>query len=110
MLNWWTTVLKLLVDDNATTRHQVSQLISKIMPTRRVGCYTPMFHIFFYTFDRIMSNDYPGLAIVAFFYWSIAFSSKSDHTMDETDVSKSLMYNQLFVLSYLFHLGFQQMH
>ncbi|KAI4501053.1 hypothetical protein M0802_003856 [Mischocyttarus mexicanus] len=86
MLEWWTTVLQLLVDDNVEVRRDASRLVCKIESNGALECVTSMIQIFFEQFCDIVGSNYPSIAVVALFCWGISLCGEMNYEMDETDV------------------------
>ncbi|XP_070171191.1 tRNA (32-2'-O)-methyltransferase regulator THADA isoform X2 [Polyergus mexicanus] len=86
ILDWWTMLLQLLVDDNADVRHEASKLICKIKPRNELVCIESTLLIFFQKFNKIVAKKYPAIALSALFCWSISLLGDADYEMDETDV------------------------
>ncbi|EFN66762.1 Thyroid adenoma-associated protein [Camponotus floridanus] len=86
ILDWWTMLLQLLVDDNASIRHEASKLICKIEPCNELECIESILPIFFQKFNETVANKCPEIAISALFCWSISLLGDADYEMDETDV------------------------
>ncbi|XP_066602725.1 tRNA (32-2'-O)-methyltransferase regulator THADA isoform X2 [Prorops nasuta] len=85
ILDWWTTLLKLLIDDNHEIRQKASQIICKIEPTNELMCFKITVEKFFEIFYKVLKSC-PGLMCAALFYWSISLSDDAEYEMDETDV------------------------
>lgn len=88
MLDWWTTLLQLLVNDNVEIRREASTLICKIEPSNEVECIERMLSIFFQKFNKIVVDKCPEIAISAVFCWSVSLLGDINYEMDETDVSE----------------------
>ncbi|XP_043666118.1 thyroid adenoma-associated protein [Vespula pensylvanica] len=86
LLEWWTTVLQLLVDDNLEVRKEASRLVCKIESNGALECVSAMVQTFFEQFYNIVGTKYPSVAVVALFCWGISLSGNMDYEMDETDV------------------------
>ncbi|XP_076752598.1 thyroid adenoma-associated protein homolog [Xylocopa sonorina] len=82
-VQWWTTVLQLLLDNNPEVRYE-AYLILKYVP---VNCtmILPHTNLLLSKFSKINSN-HPEFVCVVYFYWSIALLDDADYEMDETDV------------------------
>ncbi|XP_076629490.1 thyroid adenoma-associated protein homolog isoform X1 [Colletes latitarsis] len=88
-IQWWTTVLQLLLDNNSDVRHETCMLIDHIP----INCslsndnyeflYTNMLLEKFY--QCIHKKD-PELFCIVLFYWGISLLDDTDYKMDETDV------------------------
>jgi len=87
-LDWWTMLLQLLVNDNANIRREASELVCKIEPCNELECIESTLPIFFQKFNETIVSKYPGIAIVALFYWSGSSFGDVFTTLDETEVSK----------------------
>lgn len=92
ILDWWTMLLQLLVDDNAGIRHEASKLICKIEPCNELECIESILPVFFRKFNETVANKCPGIAISALFCWSISLLGDANYEMDETDVSEYSSY------------------
>ncbi|XP_035729863.1 thyroid adenoma-associated protein-like isoform X2 [Vespa mandarinia] len=86
LLEWWTTVLQLLVDDNMEVRREASRLVCKIESNGALECVSAMIQTFFEQFYNIVGTKYPSVAVVALFCWGTSLSGNMDYEMDETDV------------------------
>lgn len=87
MLDWWTIMLQLLIDDNADIRREASKLICRIKPRNELECIESTLSAFFRKFNETVADKYPEVAISALFCWSISLLGETDYEMDETDVS-----------------------
>ncbi|XP_015126019.1 thyroid adenoma-associated protein homolog [Diachasma alloeum] len=83
-LNWWTTLLNLLVDDSNQVRKLASIALSKVPPESEVKCDSHSLELFFYKFSKIWSGE-GGLLFAAYFVWSLALA-EGDYEMDDSDV------------------------
>ncbi|XP_012278910.1 thyroid adenoma-associated protein homolog isoform X2 [Orussus abietinus] len=84
LLNWWTMLLNLLIDDNNEVRENASLTICKIGSECKLKCKAITMEIFFTKFmDLLIHRE---LVPVAFFVWSMTLSGDADYEMDETDV------------------------
>lgn len=87
MLDWWTMMLQLLIDDNADIRQEASKLICRINPCNELACIESTLPVFFQKFNETVADKYPEIAIGALFCWSVCLLGETDYEMDETDVS-----------------------
>ncbi|XP_036143447.1 thyroid adenoma-associated protein isoform X3 [Monomorium pharaonis] len=85
ILDWWTMLLQLLVDDNAEVRRDASKLICKLKSCNQLECLEKTLLIFFQNFNEMVADKYPGIAIGVLFCWSVSLG-ETDYEMDETDV------------------------
>ncbi|XP_014468567.1 PREDICTED: thyroid adenoma-associated protein isoform X2 [Dinoponera quadriceps] len=86
VLDWWTMILQLLVDDNMDIRREACKLICNIEPSNELECIEKMLPVFFRKFNDIIADKCPEIAISAFFCWSVSLLGDTDYEMDETDV------------------------
>lgn len=84
-MDWWTTVLNLLVDDNSEVRKLAAIAIAKVEPINETKCNSSSLKIFFKKFSKRF-YDYAGSAFAAYFLWSLELSG-DNYEMDESDVS-----------------------
>ncbi|XP_043284678.1 thyroid adenoma-associated protein homolog [Venturia canescens] len=96
LLDWWTTLLNLLVDDNIQVRNNASQVLRKLNdPPTQLECISSMINHFFYTFSSYMANK-QAVAFAALFTWATALSGDGDHQMDESDVFNKCYNYEIF--------------
>lgn len=86
LLEWWTAVLQLLVDDNVEIRRETSRLVCKIESNGALECVSAMIQTFFEEFYNVVGTKYPGVALVALFCWGVSLCGSMDYEMDETDI------------------------
>nr|XP_012233310.1 PREDICTED: thyroid adenoma-associated protein isoform X1 [Linepithema humile] len=86
MLDWWTMMLQLLIDDNADIRQEASKLICRIKPCNELECIESTLPVFFQKFNATVADKYPEIAISALLCWSVCLLGETDYEMDETDV------------------------
>ncbi|XP_011644648.1 thyroid adenoma-associated protein homolog [Pogonomyrmex barbatus] len=86
ILDLWTVLLQLLLDDNADIRHEASKLLCRIKPCNELRCIQETLSIFFQIFGEMVADKHPEIAISALFCWSISLFGDTDYEMDETDV------------------------
>jgi len=88
-------LLQLLVNDNADIRRKASELVCKIEPCNELECIEGTLPVFFQKFSETITGKYPGIAIVALFYWSVpSFEDIFDTSLDEIEVSKHNKYKK----------------
>lgn len=85
LLNWWTTVLNLLIDDNTEVRKLAAIAISKIEPVNQLKCNSSSLKLFFNKFSKCFYDEGSSM-FAAYFVWSLNLSD-DDYEMDESDVS-----------------------
>ncbi|XP_063979091.1 tRNA (32-2'-O)-methyltransferase regulator THADA [Diachasmimorpha longicaudata] len=83
-LNWWTTLLNLLVDDNNQVRKLASIALSKVPLESEVKCDSHSLKLFFDKFSKIWTDE-GELLFAAYFVWSLALA-EGDYEMDDSDV------------------------
>lgn len=88
LLDWWTILLKLLVDDNSQVRSMALLALSKIESSDKVtkNSKEPL-EILFEKFFSCILDDSAKFA--AYFVWSLSLS-ENDFEMDDSDVSIKL--------------------
>ncbi|OXU19645.1 hypothetical protein TSAR_015763 [Trichomalopsis sarcophagae] len=92
ILNWWTTVLNLLYDDNAEIRRNAAEMACRLPPESRLMSHVIMTDTFFGKFTSVVGQNLEAL-VAAFFVWSITSAAVVLEEMDETDVfNKSCNY------------------
>ncbi|KAK0096584.1 hypothetical protein PV326_005045 [Microctonus aethiopoides] len=84
LLDWWTIVLRLLVDDSAEIRSLASIVVCKMEPLCDNNCVTIPLYQFFYKFSKKFYDDRCA-RFAAYFYWSLSLSG-DDYQMDDSDV------------------------
>ncbi|XP_076246897.1 thyroid adenoma-associated protein homolog isoform X2 [Calliopsis andreniformis] len=85
-VQWWTTVLQLLLDNNPEVRHEALTLIEHI-PIDCLLNKTPSYiNLFLTKFYAYMCNKDPEFICVVLFCWSISLQKDTVYEMDETDV------------------------
>ncbi|XP_076685887.1 thyroid adenoma-associated protein homolog [Andrena cerasifolii] len=85
-VQWWTTVLQLLMDNNPEVRDQASALIALIHEDgSRVNASSDL-NIFLAKAHSYVGKGDPGLFCVMLFYWGVSLLDQADYEMDETDV------------------------
>ncbi|XP_044579181.1 thyroid adenoma-associated protein homolog [Cotesia glomerata] len=84
LLDWWTILLKLLVDDNSQVRSMALLALSKIESSDKVikNSKEPL-EILFEKFFNCILDD--GAKFAAYFVWSLSLS-ENDFEMDDSDV------------------------
>lgn len=87
-VQWWTTMLQLLLDNNSEVRHEASMLIETIPVDCTKHTNTTCTDLLVSKFYKTMHNSNPELICTVLFYWSIALIDDLDYEMDETDVSR----------------------
>ncbi|TGZ53696.1 Thyroid adenoma-associated protein [Temnothorax longispinosus] len=86
VLDWWTMLLQLLVDDNADIRRDASKLLYRLKRCDELECIEKTLSVFFQSFNEMVADEYPEIAISALFCWSVSLFGDTDYEMDETDV------------------------
>ncbi|XP_025991728.1 thyroid adenoma-associated protein isoform X2 [Solenopsis invicta] len=86
VLDWWTMLLQLLIDDSANVRRDASKLICKLKRCNELECLEKTLSEFFQIFSEMIADNYPGIALCVLFCWSVALLGDTDYEMDETDV------------------------
>ncbi|XP_034943611.1 thyroid adenoma-associated protein homolog [Chelonus insularis] len=84
LLDWWTTLLNLLVDDNAEVREMGLLALSNLKVLKNDESYIEPLEMFFETFFNTFDNESDTL-FAAYFFWSTSLSD-NDFEMDESDV------------------------
>nr|XP_012149021.1 PREDICTED: thyroid adenoma-associated protein homolog [Megachile rotundata] len=84
-IQWWTTVLQLLLDNNFEVRREAATLIDAIPIDCILSTNTSYVNLFLSKFCKSMHSD-PELICTVLFYWGVALMDDSDYEMDETDV------------------------
>lgn len=87
-IQWWTTVLQLLVDNNSEVRQKAFMLIDHIPIHYSLPNEFSYLNLFLEKFYECMHNKESELLCVLLFYWGISLLDDADYEMDETDVSK----------------------
>ncbi|XP_017767432.1 PREDICTED: thyroid adenoma-associated protein homolog [Eufriesea mexicana] len=86
-VQWWTTVLQLLLDNNSETRRQACLLIDHVpvhcTMTNNYSYPNLLLSKFFYC---NINNKHAEFLCIVFFYWGIALLDDTDYEMDDTDV------------------------
>ncbi|XP_011297107.1 thyroid adenoma-associated protein homolog [Fopius arisanus] len=83
-LDWWTTLLNLLVDDNSRVRKLAAIALSKVHPESEPKCDSHSLKLFFDKFSSIL-RDQGSVRFAAYFVWSLALA-EGDYEMDDSDV------------------------
>ncbi|KAL0130897.1 hypothetical protein PUN28_002477 [Cardiocondyla obscurior] len=86
VLDWWTVLLQLIVDDNVDIRRDAFKLVCRLEMSNDLECIEKILLTFFHNFNQMVANKYPGIALGALFCWSISLLGDMDHEMDENDV------------------------
>ncbi|KYN05760.1 Thyroid adenoma-associated protein [Cyphomyrmex costatus] len=86
VLDWWTMLLQLLVDDNANVRHDASKVICKLEPCNKLECFKQTLLVFFYKFKKMVADKYPKIAIGVLFCWSVSLLGDMNYEMDDNEV------------------------
>ncbi|XP_031835838.1 thyroid adenoma-associated protein homolog [Nomia melanderi] len=84
-VQWWTTVLQLLLDNNSEVRRQAFELVKSI----QVNCSLPSesgVDLFLIKFYEYMHRKNPELLCAVLFYWSTSLLDDVEYEMDDTDV------------------------
>ena len=88
ILDWWTTLLHLLLDDNFTVRQTASQVVYEIeSKNKNVECHFGVMRRFFQNFLNSVGQNNPPAGLAALFTWSITLMEDEEFEMDDTDVS-----------------------
>lgn len=85
ILNWWTTLMQLLYDDNSEVRFNAAQIICKILPETKLYCETIITDTFFVKFVSTVRDAVEAVA-AACFCWSMKSAAVVLEEMDDTDV------------------------
>ncbi|XP_017883798.1 thyroid adenoma-associated protein homolog [Ceratina calcarata] len=88
-IQWWTTLLQLLLDNNSKVRHEAFLLLDRV-PVHPKIVNSPLKS----NIDLLLSkfhecnihNKDPEFICIVLFYWSIALINDADYEMDDTDV------------------------
>ena len=84
-MEWWTTLLFLLYDDNLQVRVNAANIVSKINPLSNLQCNYSIICSFFDKFYATCKKNKEMIA-VALFSWSMIAASIDFEEMDESDV------------------------
>ncbi|CAL7943054.1 unnamed protein product [Xylocopa violacea] len=82
-VQWWTTVLQLLLDNNPEVRYKAYSLLKYVPANCTITL--PHTNLLLSKFFKINSN-HPEFVCIVYFYWSIALLDDTDYEMDDTDV------------------------
>lgn len=85
-IQWWTTVLQLLVDNNSEVRQKAFMLIDHIPIHYSLPNEFSYLNLFLEKFYECMHNKESELLCVLLFYWGISLLDDADYEMDDTDV------------------------
>ncbi|KYQ58279.1 Thyroid adenoma-associated protein [Trachymyrmex zeteki] len=86
VLDWWTMLLQLLVDDNANVRLDASKIICRLEPCNKLECFEPTLLVFFEKFKEMVAVKYPEIAVSALFCWSVSLLGDMNYEMDDNEV------------------------
>ncbi|XP_033219101.1 uncharacterized protein LOC117174281 isoform X3 [Belonocnema kinseyi] len=86
ILDWWTTLLNLLLDDNFTVRQNASKVICDVQCINNLECQFGIMRIFFEQFLNSVGKKSPAVGLAALITWSITLMEDRELEMDDTDV------------------------
>ena len=72
ILDWWTTLLNLLLDDNMEIRKKASFVICGIEPRSNLECHYGVIQMFFQKFFDNIVNENPTVGLTALIFWCIS--------------------------------------
>ncbi|CAK9832227.1 Thyroid adenoma-associated protein homolog [Anthophora retusa] len=96
-VQWWTTVLQLLLDNNPKVRHEAFLLLDYVPVDCNLSSnvsYPNLLLSKFYECNVHSKN--PEFMCVVLFYWSIALLDDTDYEMDDTDVFNKCINHDFF--------------
>lgn len=86
-MDWWTTLLNLLLDDNFAVRQNASEVICDIQCINNLECQFGIMRMFFEHFLHSVGKKNPAAGLAALITWSITLMEDEELEMDDTDVS-----------------------
>ncbi|KAK1119163.1 hypothetical protein K0M31_013659 [Melipona bicolor] len=85
-IQWWTTVLQLLLNNNSKVRYEAFLLVDHL-PVHCTAIDCSHLNLLLSKFFQCnVRNTHPECMCIALFYWSIALLDNIDYEMDDTDV------------------------
>ncbi|XP_053978805.1 thyroid adenoma-associated protein [Hylaeus volcanicus] len=85
-IQWWTTILQLLVDNNSQVRHEAFKLLQYIPIHCPLSNEFSYLHLLLAKFYEFIHEKDPELFCIVVFYWGISLLDDTNYEMDETDV------------------------